>query len=97
MPAHWLHLCKAARIDDWCTSEMTPRALPYIYFICHPPVPGRRGQEEGQSAETQCSSGLPNRFLLQATYLRMYHKTLEADITDDTSGVEKKFFLGLIN
>jgi len=35
--------------------------------------------------------------LIKATYLRMYHKTLEADITDDTSGVEKKFFLGLIN
>jgi len=34
---------------------------------------------------------------LQATYLRMYNRTLESDIVDDTSGTEKEFFVGLIN
>ncbi|KAF5840638.1 hypothetical protein DUNSADRAFT_16012 [Dunaliella salina] len=35
--------------------------------------------------------------LIKKTYLRMYSKTLENDIKDDTSGKEKEFFVGLIN
>jgi len=35
--------------------------------------------------------------LIKRTYLRMYAKTLESDIIDDTSGKEKEFFVGLIN
>ncbi|KAF5841863.1 hypothetical protein DUNSADRAFT_10569 [Dunaliella salina] len=34
---------------------------------------------------------------IKKTYLRMYSKTLESDIEDDTSGDEREFFLGLIN
>ncbi|KAF5831370.1 hypothetical protein DUNSADRAFT_13212 [Dunaliella salina] len=34
---------------------------------------------------------------IKGTYLRMYSKTLERDIIDDTSGNERDFFMGLIN
>ena len=34
---------------------------------------------------------------MQNAYKAMYKKSLQEDIVDDTSGVEKEFFLGLIN
>jgi uncharacterized membrane protein YobD (UPF0266 family) len=37
------------------------------------------------------------RVYVQATYQRMYGKTLEAAIKGDTSGKEEQFFVGLIN